>query len=64
MMLQLNATNLFDEQYVGNISSQTNAVAILDVDPVTPGNQSRSASTPTYSVGAPQAFQIQLKTKF
>jgi iron complex outermembrane receptor protein len=64
MLLQLNATNLFDEQYLGNISSQTNALTITDVDPVTAGNQSRSGSSPTYSVGAPQAFQVQLKTKF
>ncbi|MFN9779893.1 MAG: TonB-dependent receptor [Alphaproteobacteria bacterium] len=64
MLLQLNGTNLLDEEYVGSISSQTNALTILDVDPTTPGNQSRSGSTPTYSVGAPQAFQIQLKTKF
>jgi iron complex outermembrane receptor protein len=64
MLLQLNATNLFDEQYLGNISSQTNALTITDVDPVTAGNQSRSGSRPTYSVGAPQAFQVQLKTKF
>jgi iron complex outermembrane receptor protein len=64
MLLQLNATNLFDEQYLGNISSQTNALTITDVDPVTAGNQSRSGSAPTYSVGAPQTFQVQLKTKF
>ena len=64
MLLQLNATNLFDEQYLGNISSQTNALTITDVDPVTAGNQSRSGSAPTYSVGAPQTFQVQLKTRF
>lgn len=64
MMLQINGTNILDKEYLGNISSQTNALTILDVDPTTPGNQSRSGSAPTYSVGAPQAFQIQLKTKF
>ena len=64
MTLQLNAMNLLDEEYVGNISTTTNALAITDVDPVTAGNQGRSANTVRYSVGAPQAFQIQLKTKF
>lgn len=64
MLLQLNAMNLLGEEYLGNISTQTNALTILDVDPVTPGNQSRSGSAPTYGVGAPQVFQVQLKTKF
>ena len=64
MTLQLNAMNLLDEEYVGNISSTTNALAITDIDPVTPGNQGRSGSTVRYSVGAPQTFQVQLKTKF
>ena len=64
MILQLNAINLLDKDYLGTISTVTNAVTILDVDPVTAGNQTQSAGTVRYGVGAPQTFQIQLKTKF
>ncbi len=49
---QVNATNLFGEKYLGNINSQTNAVAI-----VASNGQTIAASNPTYSVGAPQTFQ-------
>jgi len=64
MMLQLNATNLLDEEYLGNIGTQTNAVAITDTDPVLAGNQTRTAQTVRYQIGSPQTLQIQLKTKF
>jgi iron complex outermembrane receptor protein len=43
--LQINATNIFDEGYLGNISSS-------------------STGTATFSVGAPQTFQAQIKTQF
>jgi iron complex outermembrane receptor protein len=62
--LQLNVSNLFDEDYLGSISSQTNAIAIVDVDPVTAGNQGRAASTPTYSIGAPRTFMLTLRAEF
>ena len=65
MMLQLNAINLFDRDYLGAIATtQTNAITVLDTDPVTAGNQSAAGRAPLYSVGAPQTFQIQLKAKF
>lgn len=63
-MLQLNAINLLDEEYLGSISTSTNALAITDIDPVTAGNQGRGAQTVRYQIGSPQTFQIQLKTKF
>lgn len=44
-LLQVNATNIFDESYLGNISSG-------------------STGTATFSIGAPQTFQAQLKTQF
>jgi iron complex outermembrane receptor protein len=62
--LQLNVINLFDEEYLGGISSQTNALTITDVDPVTPGNQSRSGSQPTYALGAPRTTMVTLRTRF
>jgi iron complex outermembrane receptor protein len=61
--LQLNAINLFDENYLGNISTQTNALTIADVNPG-PLVVSRTGSAPSYSIGAPQTFQLQLRTKF
>ena len=57
--LQLNVSNLFNEKYLGNISSQTNAVALVASNG-TPVN----ASFPTYSVGAPQTFQGALRIAF
>ena len=49
---QVNATNLFGEKYLGNISTATNSVAIT----ATNGNVI-AAGNPTFSVGAPQTFQ-------
>ena len=49
---QVNATNLFGEKYLGNISSQTNAVAITATNGTV-----IAAGNPTFSVGAPQTFQ-------
>lgn len=62
--LQLNVTNLFDEEYLGSISSQTNALTIADIDPVTPGNQARGPSAPTYSISAPRTFMLTLRAAF
>ena len=52
--IQLNANNLFDEKYLGNIFSTTNAVTI-------PGS---NGFAPTYSVGSPQSFSVTLRTAF
>ncbi len=44
-ILQINATNIFDEAYLGSISSSTTGLA-------------------SFSVGAPQTVQAQIKTQF
>ncbi len=62
--LQLNVTNLFDERYLGGISSQTNAIAIVDTDPGVAGNQGRGANAPTYALGAPRTVQLTLRYEF
>lgn len=62
--LQLNVINLFDEEYLGGISSRENAITILDTDPVTPGNQTRAGSSPTYALGAPRTWMLTLRTRF
>jgi len=62
--LQLNVSNIFDEGYLGSISSQTNALAITDIDPVTAGNQGRAGTAPTYSIGAPRTFMLTLRAEF
>lgn len=62
--LQFNVTNLLDEEYLGGISSQTNALAIVDTDPGTAGNQTRGANLPTYALGAPRTVQVTLRYEF
>ncbi|OYX34476.1 MAG: hypothetical protein B7Y99_05520 [Caulobacterales bacterium 32-69-10] len=52
--LQINATNLFDERYLGSISTRSNAIAL-------PGS---SASSPTYQPGSPRTYQVSLHTEF
>jgi iron complex outermembrane receptor protein len=61
--VQLNVTNLFDEDYFGNISSGTNALTITDIDPG-PGVVSRAPNTAFVSIGAPRTVQLTLSTKF
>jgi iron complex outermembrane receptor protein len=61
--IQFNVTNLTDEEYqLGN--SVTNAVAIVDVDPVTAGNQGRAAQNLTSGVASPRTVSITLGTTF
>jgi iron complex outermembrane recepter protein len=62
-LLQFNAINLFDEGYLGNISSTNNALLIADVEPG-PGVTPRAGLAPSYSIGAPQTFQAQIRTRF
>ncbi len=62
--LQLNVTNLFDETYLGSISS-TNAAHPYDDD----GNaatplQTSGVSAPTYSVGSPRTILATIRTQF
>lgn len=61
--LQLNVTNIFDEDYYGNISSGTNAKTIVDVDPG-PGVVSRAPNTAFVSIGAPRTVQLTFSSKF
>lgn len=63
-LLQVNGTNIFDEVYLGSISSRSNAITILDTNPNFAGNQSAVGSSPTYNLAAPQTFQLQVRTKF
>jgi iron complex outermembrane receptor protein len=60
--IQLNVINLFDKEYLGNISSRNNAMTV-DVDPG-PGVVNRSGSAPSYSVGAPRTVQLTFRANF
>lgn len=62
-LLQANGINIFGEDFLGNISTTNNALLIADVEPG-PGVTARAGLAPSYSIGAPQTFQVQLKTKF
>ncbi|MFM9864206.1 MAG: TonB-dependent receptor [Micropepsaceae bacterium] len=62
-LLQANGINIFGEDFLGNISSTNNALLIADVEPG-PGVTARAGLAPSYGIGAPQTFQVQLKTKF
>ena len=52
--LQVNVRNVFDTQYLGNISSQQNAVTL-------PGS---TGFAPTYSIGAPRTLQMTVGARF
>lgn len=60
--IQFNAINLFDENYLGNISSATNAQS-TDVSNTNVPNI-RGPQTTRFSVGAPQTFQVSVGVKF
>jgi iron complex outermembrane recepter protein len=62
--VQFNATNLFNTFYLGNINTTNNAQTIANVSTVTGTTVARSGLAPTYSIGAPQTFQLTLRTKF
>jgi iron complex outermembrane recepter protein len=60
--VQVNVTNLLDEEYLGNISTGNNGLAApISADPRVPlrGGQAR-----TYSVGSPRTAMISLGMKF
>jgi len=61
--VQLNVTNIFDEEYFGNISSGTNAKTILDVN-TTAAVTSRAQNTAFVSVGAPRTVQVTFSARF
>jgi iron complex outermembrane receptor protein len=58
--LQLNVTNIFDKKYLGNISSQTNAVNI----PGLTNSAASNAQNVTYSIGAPRTVMLSLRVAF
>jgi iron complex outermembrane receptor protein len=58
--IQLNVTNLFDEKYLGSITSQTNAQAIKAAN----GAVISPATAPRYALGAPRTFQFTIHTEF
>ena len=60
--IQVNVINLFDEEYLGNISSRNNAKTV-DVLPG-PGVSNRTGSAPSYSVGAPRTLQVTFRANF
>lgn len=60
--VQLNVTNLFDEDYLGNISTGNNGLAtVVNADPRVP---LRGGAARTYSLGAPRTAQLTLGVKF
>jgi iron complex outermembrane receptor protein len=60
--IQFNAINLFDKNYLGNISTATNALP-TDVSNTNVPNI-RAGQTTRFSVGAPQTFQVSVGVKF
>jgi iron complex outermembrane receptor protein len=61
--VQVNVSNLLDEQYPINISSGTNALLIADVN-TGPGVNSRSGSPRTFGLGAPRTAMVTLGVRF
>jgi iron complex outermembrane receptor protein len=64
--VQFNVTNLFDEEYLGNISTGNNSLSsVLTTDPRVPaGTAIRAGQTRTYSIGAPRTAVLTLGIKF
>lgn len=64
--VQFNVTNLFDEEYLGNISTGNNALtSVLTTDPRVPAaTANRAGQFRTYSVGAPRTAVLTLGIKF
>ncbi|MDP2695603.1 MAG: TonB-dependent receptor, partial [Gallionella sp.] len=60
--IQVNVINLFDEEYLGNISSR-NTAKTVDVLPG-PGVTNRAGSAPFHSVGAPRTLQVTFRANF
>lgn len=58
--LQLNAINMFDEKYYGNLSTVSNTKLLATPS----GTTIRTAQTPSYNVGAPRTVMLTLSTKF
>lgn len=61
--VQVNVSNVFDEEYPINISSGNNALTIADVNPG-PGVNSRSGQPRTFGISAPRTAMITIGTRF
>lgn len=60
--IQLNVNNLFEEEYLANISTGNNALAaVVNPNPVVP---LRGGQVRTYSIGSPRTAQISVGVKF
>lgn len=57
VLVRATVSNLFDEQYFGNISTQSYSVAI-------PSLNLNSPSTPNFSIGAPRTATVSLQARF
>lgn len=55
---QLNVNNLFDEDYLGSISSRTNRFSVVS------NGSTISGSAPTYQPGAPRTIMVSLRKSF
>ena len=53
--LKLNAFNIFNERYLGSISSKTCYIPTL-------ASSSACGSLPSFAIGAPQTFQVTLRS--
>ncbi len=64
--VQVNINNLFDEEYLGNISTGNNALPyVATTDPRVPtATANRTGFARTYSIGSPRNAQITLGMKF
>lgn len=58
--VQLNVDNLFDEKYLGSISTQTNAQAVRAAN----GALIAPGVAPRYALGSPRTFQFTIHTEF
>lgn len=62
--IQFNVINLTDEEYLGNINSTNNALTVANVSTVAGVVTPRTGAAPSFSLGAPQTFQLTLRSKF
>lgn len=63
--LQLNVSNLFDERYYGNLSTQICSVNPAGVPPANAFDcESGVIGTPRFNLGAPRTWMLSLRTQF
>jgi iron complex outermembrane recepter protein len=62
--VQLNIINLLNEEYLGNINTTNHAFTLPNVSTVPGVVTPRNGAAPNYSLGAPQTFQLSLRSRF